>query len=254
MRVAERDETGPSSLQGNRLKTVGIIQPNYIPWRGYFDFIQEVDVFVFLDDVQFTRRDWRTRNRIKLPDGQSRWLTVPVQGGRDQAICDVKIDNSQKWASKHWGALRHSYGKTPHFDRYRDTLEGLYSPGRFEYLVDLNVALTRLICEWLGLSTSFVHSSSLEVDGEKDELLLNIVRKLDADAYLSGPAAQDYILPSLWAEAGVDLRYKDYSGYPEYPQISEPFEPAVTVLDLLFMVGDDAPDYIWGDRRDRPPI
>jgi hypothetical protein len=235
------------------LNTVGIIQPNYIPWRGYFDFIHEVDVFVFLDDVQFTRRDWRTRNKIKLADGKTRWLTVPVQGGRYQAICDVRIDNSQKWARKHWEALRHSYGKTPYFARYRESLEALYAPGRFERLVDLNDALTRQICEWLGLSPSFVHSTSLEVDGEKDDRLLAIVQELDGHAYLSGPVAQDYIRPELWAEAGVELRYKDYAGYPEYPQISEPFEPAVTVLDLLFMVGDDAPSYIWGERRERAP-
>ena len=93
-------------MADNPVKTIGIIQPNYIPWRGYFDFINEVDVFVFLDDVQFTRRDWRTRNKIRMPNGETFWLTVPVTGPRDQLICDVRIDNSQKWAQstgRHYG-------------------------------------------------------------------------------------------------------------------------------------------------------
>jgi hypothetical protein len=232
------------------MRTIGIIQPNYIPWRGYFDFIREVDTFVFLDDVQYTRRDWRNRNRIKLPNGETQWLTVPVLGGRDQLIVDVRIDNSRNWAHKHLEALRHSYSKTPFFNAYRESLESLYAPGRFDRLTDLNAALVRQICEWLGLKTDFVSSSELGAAGTKDDRLLLIVQQLGGDAYLSGPAARSYIRPEIWDAAGIELRYKSYSGYPEYPQISPPFEPAVTVLDLLFMVGHAAPDYIWGRHRD----
>ena len=231
------------------MTTIGIIQPNYIPWRGYFDFIRDVDVFVFLDDVQYTRRDWRSRNRIKLVNGETRWLTVPVLGGRDQRVQDVRIDNSQNWSRKHLEALRHSYSKSPFYSTYAETIEALYQPNRFDLLVDLNLAFTREICGWLGLSRKLVRASNLACDGVKDDRLLAIVQRLGGDAYLSGPAAQSYIRPELWSDAGVELRYKDYAGYPDYPQISQPFEPAVTILDLLFMVGDDAPDYIWGQYR-----
>lgn len=231
------------------MRTIGIIQPNYIPWRGFFDFIQEVDVFVFLDDVQYTPRDWRSRNRIKQADGETRWLTVPVSGGRDQLIRDVRIDNTQKWAKKHLEAFRHSYSKAPFFKRYFPALEEFYTPNRYEYLVDLNSDFTRRISGWLGLEPEFFTSSELHVDGVKDDRLLAIVKKLDGQTYLSGPAAEAYISPALWSNARINLLYKDYSGYPEYAQISDPFESAVTVLDLLFMVGPEAPDYIWGKYR-----
>ncbi len=234
------------------MKSVGIIQPNYLPWRGYFDFIHEVDVFVFLDDVQYTPRDWRSRNRVKMPDGSCRWITVPVLGGRDQLIRDVRIDNAQGWQRKHLETLRHSYGKAPWFGEYFPRLEALLIDGGFERLCDLDVALTREIAGWLGISTPVVLASALGTTGTKDDKLLAIVRALEGDDYLSGPAAQDYIAPALWADAGVRLRYKVYSGYPDYAQIAPPFEPAVSVLDLMFMQGPAASDFIWGAHRQRP--
>lgn len=233
-------------------RTVGIIQPNYLPWRGYFDFIHEVDVFVFLDDVQYTPRDWRSRNRVKLPDGSSRWITVPVVGGRDQLIKDVRIDTAQAWQRKHLETLRHGYGKSPYFAHFFPRLEALLLDGGFARLCDLDVALTQAIAGWLGLATPFVLSSSLGTQGAKDHKLLEIVRAVGGNDYLSGPAAQDYIEPTLWAKAGVSLRYKDYGGYPEYAQMAPPFEAAVSIVDLLFMQGPDAPDYIWGQHRQRP--
>ncbi len=231
------------------MTTIGIVQPNYIPWRGYFDFIHEVDVFVFLDDVQYTRRDWRNRNRIKTPNGDTQWLSVPVLGGRDQLIRDVVIDEGQAWARKHLEALRHSYGKTPHFDRYFEELQDHYEPGRYRLLAELDVALVRLVASWLGIGTRFELASQHDAPGAKDDKLLALVRALDGGVYLSGPAARDYIRPQIWADANVELRYKDYAGYPDYAQISEPFEPAVSILDLLFMTGPEAPDYIWGAKR-----
>ena len=143
------------------MKSVGIIQPNYLPWRGYFDFIHEVDVFVFLDDVQYTPRDWRSRNRVKMPDGSCRWITVPVLGGRDQLIRDVRIDNAQGWQRKHLETLRHSYGKAPWFGEYFPRLEALLIDGGFERLCDLDVALTREIAGWLGIGTPVVLASAL---------------------------------------------------------------------------------------------
>ncbi len=233
------------------MKTVGIIQPNYLPWRGYFDFIHEVDVFVLLDDVQYTPRDWRSRNRIRMPDGSCRWITVPVLGGRDQQIRDVLIDDSQAWRHKHLQSLRHSYGRTPWFARYYPPLEAIVGDRGLSRLCDLDVALTRAIAGWLGLTTPLLLASSFATAGSKDDKLLALVRAVGGDEYLSGPAARDYLVPSRWTEAGIALRYKDYDGYADYAQIAAPFEPAISIVDLLFMQGPAAPDYIWGAHRRR---
>jgi hypothetical protein len=232
------------------MRTVGIIQPSYIPWRGFFDFIQEVDVFVFLDDVQYTLRDWRNRNRIKTRDGKTLWLSVPTLGGRNQLIKDVRIDNAQPWQRKHLALMQHNYGKAPCFRRYFGELQGIYAQA-FETLAKLDIELVKRISAWLGIDTEFVVASALGAAGARDDRLLQLVRKLGGDVYLSGPAAKAYMRPEIWAAADIRLAYKDYAGYPEYPQICAPFEPAVTVLDLLFMVGPDAADYIWGKYRKR---
>ena len=234
------------------MRTIGIIQPNYIPWRGFFDFVHEVDVFVFLDDAQYTVRDWRNRNRIRTKQGETIWLTVPTVGGRDQLIKDVKIDDSQPWIRKHLRAIEHNYGQTRNFSEYFELLHEVYTRG-FSSLSDLDIALTRTLSKCLGIETEFVIASTIESESEskKDDKLLQIVKHLQGEAYLSGPAAKAYLCDRLWRDAGVELVYKDYSGYPEYQQISEPFDAAVSVLDLLFMVGEKAPDYIWGEYRQR---
>jgi hypothetical protein len=230
------------------VKRVAIIQPSYIPWRGFFDVIHAVDVFIFLDDVQYTVRDWRNRNRIKTHQGDSIWLSIPVRGGRNQRIADVEIDDSQEWRRRHLEAIRHSYGRCRFFGEYfpglTEALEG--GPSR---LADLDIQLTHRICAWLGCERRFHRSSELAPSGTKDDRLIDLVRKVEGDFYLSGPAARDYIQPEKFRDAGIELAYQDYGGYPVYDQISAPFDPQVTVLDLLFSVGSEAGDYIWGKRR-----
>ena len=103
--------------------TVAMVQSNYVPWKGYFDQINMADLFVFYDDVQFTKEDWRNRNRIKTKDGL-KWLTVPCGSGIDRRICDVRIENS-RWQRKHWEAIRHAYGRAAHFQRHRGLFEEL---------------------------------------------------------------------------------------------------------------------------------
>ena len=228
----------------NAGKTIGIIQPNYIPWRGYFDFINDVDVFVFLDDVQYTRQDWRNRNRVRTRGGQSIWLTVPVLGGINQLIKDARIDTSKNWYEGHLATLTQSYGKAPYFSDYIGRLGSIFFRG-YELLSQLTIDLTTEIAGWLGIQTQFIVASDLGMTGVKDEKLIQIVRKLGGNSYLSGPAAKAYLQPHLWTGAGVQLRFKSYPDYPAYPQIAEPFEPAVSILDLMFMVGPRAPEYIW---------
>jgi hypothetical protein len=230
------------------MKRVAIIQPNYIPWKGYFDIIHAVDTFIFLDDVQYTTRDWRNRNKIKTAQGPMSWLTVPTLGGRNQRICDVKIDDAQRWRRDHIESLRHSYGRTPFFERYFPAFCETLNSGS-PLLAQLDVALTKQISGWLGCNPQYVLASELNAAGSKDDRLIDLVQKVGGTAYLSGPAARDYIRPEAFERAQIELGYHDYSGYPEYRQISEPFDHFVTILDLLFSIGPDAPAYIWGERR-----
>lgn len=230
------------------MPTAAIIQSNYIPWKGYFDIIHDVDVFVFLDDVQFTVRDWRNRNLIKTPAGPQ-WLTIPVGHQRDRRICDVTIGDGG-WAQRHWQTLCRFYARAPHFARYRDFCEELYLRRAWSNLSELNqYCIRRLASEFLGISAVFRDSREFQTAGAGQDRLLCILRQLGAGVYVSGPSAQQYIQRQAFADAGVELRYKDYAGYPEYPQLFGKFEHGVTVLDMLFNLGPEAPDYIWGWRN-----
>jgi hypothetical protein len=223
-----------------------IIQPNYIPWKGYFDIIREVDVFILYDDLQYTDRDWRNRNLIKTENGP-KWLTVPVLGGARQNLREARIDPAQDWKGKHLRLLERNYRKSPFFESVFSRFETVLGQ-KHELLVDLDAALLRDICDWLGIRTRILSSSTIPSSGAKDEKLIDICRKVGADAYLSGPAAKDYIRPELFADAGIALAYKDYSKYPEYPQFFPPFIHGVSILDLLFHTGPEAQEYIWGAK------
>lgn len=226
--------------------SVGVIQPNYIPWRGYFDFISRVDLFLFYDDAQYTRQDWRNRNRIRLKNGQSVWLSVPVKAGIDSLIMDVEIDHSKNWVRKHLDTIQQSYGRAPFFRHYFGRFQEILHDAP-PLLVDLDILLCRQICDWLGIRTELRRTSELGCQGVKDEKLIAMMQAVGGTHYLSGPAAKAYIRPELWQQAGIALDYIDYPAYPAYPQIAEPFDPLVSVLDLLFMVGPEAPRHIWPD-------
>jgi hypothetical protein len=226
---------------------VAVLQSNYIPWKGYFDIVNAVDLFVFYDDLQFTKNDWRNRNRIKTAKGLE-WLSIPVGQDQNRLICEVELKDAA-WQARHWSTLKQNYGKCPHFARYAPFLEDLYLGRRWEKLSELNHHLIRHIAhEWLGCATRFDDSRRYALEGQKLDRLLDLIGKTGAASYLSGPAARDYIEPERVAALGVELRWQDYAGYPEHPQRFGGFEHAVTVLDLLFNTGPDAPWYIWGWR------
>ena len=231
---------------------VAILQSSYIPWKGYFDLIHDVDRFVFYDDVQYTRRDWRSRNRLKSVQG-SAWLSVPTHGDRSQLICEVGFADPG-WQDTHWKTIMHCYGGARHFKRYRDFVADIYLGRRWETLSEFNQESTRRVCrELLGIETEFQDSRSYGAEGAKMNRIMDLVRKTDATTYISGPAARDYLDEAEFRAIGVELVWKDYSGYPEYPQLSAPFEHAVSILDLVFNVGPDAPWHIWGWRDPSMP-
>lgn len=225
-------------------KRVAIVQSCYIPWKGYFDMIRHVDEFILFDDVQFTKRDWRSRNRIKTREG-GMWLTVPVKskGKYLQAIKDTEI-SEPGWHDAHWRTIASQYARAPYFPAYRAELEDLYRGCTDPRLSVINRRLTEGLCRMLGISTKLSWSMDYEVIDGKTERLVSLCRQAGATAYLSGPAARDYIVPSLFEDAGVVLSYMDYSNYPEYPQLYPPFEHGVSVIDLLLSVGPDAPRYM----------
>ncbi len=226
---------------------VAILQSNYIPWKGYFDLIHDVDLFIFYDDVQYTVRDWRNRNRVAV-NGRACWLSIPVGADRNRLICDVQIADSS-WQALHYKTLLQSYARAPNFAHYDPFLRDFYLGTVWKSLSDANQYLIRHIAhEWLGISTRFGQASDYPTSERKQERILHLLRAVGATHYVSGPAARAYLDEGRFAAEGISLEWKDYSGYPEYPQAMSPFEHSVSVLDLLFNVGPVAPWYIWGWR------
>ena len=224
-----------------------ILQPSYIPWRGYFHQIARADVFVFYDDVQYDKHGWRNRNRIKTPNGPQ-WLTIPVHSAgvveNKTPIQEVRIDWKRDWDRKHWASISQAYARAPFFMQYADGLAQCYQK-RYEYLADFTIDLTIHLAGLLGIcATRFVRSSSLEeVQGAKTGRLIQIIQKVGADHYISGPSAQDYLDETMLQANGIRLEYMQYN-YPEYPQLYPPFDNQVSILDLLFMTGAEALKYI----------
>jgi hypothetical protein len=223
---------------------VAILQSSYIPWKGYFDLINAVDEFVLFDDVQFTRRDWRNRNRIKTAAGPA-WLTIPVhnKGHYLDAIKDITISDPS-WPAKHWRTIAASYARAPHFPAYAATVERLYDDCRDTRLSDVNYRWIKAICELLGIRTRLSWSMDYQIVDGKTERLVEICRQAGATVFISGPAAKAYIQPELFDRAGIELRYFSYDGYREYPQLFPPFDHHVSVIDLLFNQGPAAPSYM----------
>jgi len=223
-----------------------ILQPSYIPWRGYFHQIHKADVFIFYDDVQFDKHGWRNRNRVKTHQG-TQWLTIPVHGRgapvQHTPINQVLIDDRQPWNRKHWMTLEQSYNKAPYFKSYAGWLEAIYQDPP-SLLADFTISLTVEISRQIGIQhTRFLRSSSLEALGTKTERLLHILTQLGADHYISGPSARSYLDENAFATAGITLEYMEYN-YPVYEQLYPPYDPQVSILDLMFMTGPDALAYM----------
>lgn len=226
-----------------RRRRAAIVQSSYIPWKGYFDLIRSVDAFILLDNVQFTRRDWRSRNRIKTRDGLA-WLSIPVhtRGLYSQLIQDTTTSDPD-WGRRHWQTIRANYGKAPHFERYADRLAALYehpSPR----LSEVNHAFITTICDMLDITTQITWSSEYAMRHAPSERLIDLCRAVGATEYLSGPSASNYLDVAALEAAGIAVRFADYSGYPDYPQPHGPFEHAVSVLDLLFCTGPRALEFM----------
>jgi hypothetical protein len=225
-------------------KTIAVVQSNYIPWKGYFDLINSVDQFILYDDVQYTSRDWRNRNTIKSPDGLI-WLSIPVQGKGKyfQKIKDTVVADD-KWARQHWRSIVHNYSKAKYFSDYKELFQELYLRSEDKFLSQINYRFINAICRMLGISTVISWSMDFHLSGEKTERLVDLCRQAEATNYISGPSAKAYLDEELFSRQCVAVSYIDYSGYPEYRQLYPPFEPAVSIIDLIFNAGPDAIKYM----------
>jgi hypothetical protein len=227
-------------------KRVAIVQSCYIPWKGYFDLINLCDEFILYDDVQYTRRDWRNRNVIKTRAGVQ-WLTIPidVKGRYHQRVCDA-VAQDDAWRTQHWRSLLANYARAAHFPDYASALEDLYLHCDERLLSTINHRFLSAICGWLGIDTRVTWSMdySCEPGLRKTERLIALCQRAGAGQYLSGPAARAYIDEDAFRRAGIELQYMDYSGYSEHSQQFPPFVHEVSVLDLLFNEGTQAPRFM----------
>jgi len=223
---------------------VGALQPGYLPWAGFFDQVFHADLFILYDDLDYTRKSWRNRNRIKGPQGPL-WLTVPVRGGSGRKIHEVRVDNRENWRDRHWRTLEHCYARAPYFSRYREPFREIYRQ-EWENLCELDVRLIETLLDALGIRTEVVRSSRLDLEQgfqktrPTDHLatrrVVHFMEVLGAKRFLEGQAGRNYLREDILREAGITVRYQAYAHRP-YAQRFGPFVPHLSAVDLLFNCG-----------------
>jgi hypothetical protein len=224
-------------------KKIAILQSNYIPWKGYFDIINSVDEFIIYDEVQYTKNDWRNRNVIKTANGPA-WLTIPVRQERTgQLIKDTKIADA-RWGKKHWSTISQNYSKAKYFKAYKEIFEEIYLNPKSDLISDVNLSFIKAVNNILKIDTLIKSSADFDVVGGQTERLLNICKACDAGVYLSGPAAKEYFDEKLAHDYGIELEWMDYSNYVAYPQLHGEFEHGVSILDLIFNMGENSIGYM----------
>ena len=223
-------------------KKIAISQSNYIPWKGYFDFISRVDEFVLYDDVQYTRRDWRNRNKIKMENGL-KWLTIPVTAGYHDAINEVLVADST-WHVKHWNKIHQNYKNAPYYKEFSDHIKRLYQAVPSEKLSEINHHFLDGINRLLDIDTPLSWSMEYKKEGNKTERLISICKQAGADIYITGPSARNYMDVNLFNENDIEVKWMNYENYKPYLQMYGEFEHNVTILDLLFHTGRDARKYM----------
>ena len=211
-------------------------QPVYLPWVGLFHKIALSDVFCSFDDVQYLKKDWNSRNKIKTVSGPI-WLTVPVlsTGYRERKIREIEIDNSSDWRRRHWKSIYLNYKKAPYFNKYADYFEEVYRTD-WKYLADLNETMLKWFLKELGIEVDFQKASALAFEGHKSDLVLDMCKKMGADLYIFGTLGKDYADEERFAQAGIKVYFQDYK-HPVYPQSFGDFIPYMSVIDVLFHCG-----------------
>lgn len=216
------------------MNSIAVLQPSYLPWLGFFEQMMSVDTFVFYDDAQYTKNDWRNRNRLKSKDGFV-WLTIPVNGSTSLQIREVKIDGRQNWQVKHKKTITQLYSKAPFFEEVSTILEPLWVR-KYVFLLDAIVDSISVVAKYLSIDTKVMFSSEIGATGDKNEKLVNMCKTLGARNYYSGAAAQDYLDSVLFAKNGIEVAFQHYN-HPEYQQMHGNFISHLSIVDLLFNCG-----------------
>ena len=218
------------------MTTVAISQSNYLPWKGYFQLISKVDVFVFYDTVDFTKRDWRSRNKILGPNG-FQWLTIPVGSNRGKSIQEVLLPEGE-WRKNHLETIRRNYSKSPYIEDVLKIVSSVYEDISIHTLSNFNQSLIRRISDYLGIKTIFRNASEFSQEGDRVERLISICDQLGATTYLSAPAAKDYI-GDEFEESGFMLQWMEYGPFEEYEQNVDTFSDYVSIIDTIAALGPD---------------
>lgn len=229
------------------MSKLAILQPSYIPWIGYFEQIANVDIFVFYDDVQYTKNDWRNRNRIKTQNGES-WLSVPVKASTKKKISEVMVDDTKAWRIKHLKTLKQFYSKSKYFKDIYPLLEKNINSNT-NSISDLSIIIIKDISKYLELDTKFYLSSNLDVAGDKNTRLINICKHFNVSTYYSGTAAKEYVDAELFLKNNIELMFQDYK-HPKYKQLHGEFLPYLSIIDLLFNYGRKSLKIIQGGSID----
>lgn len=228
------------------------MQPTYLPWSGFLALMDKVDTFVYYDDVQLSHQSWQQRNRIKTSQGV-RWLTIPIVRQEFQRICDVKINYNTDWQRKHWETIEQSYSKAPYFNLYAPYISDIYRVKWF-LLSDFNIYVIKILSMLTEIKIPVIYnSSSIFTEGSKTDRLISLLKNLGDKEYISAPAAKNYIEPEKFEKAGIKLTWFEYE-HPIYPQIRGEFISYLSVLDLLFNVGEKSVEYIRSGIRNSEEV
>lgn len=227
-----------------------ILQPMYIPWMGYFGMMQQADIFIFHDDIEFVRQSWQRRNQIKVPEnnGGSKWLSVPIEKDQGQNINEVRINNNIDWQDDHWAEIKSAYSEeavpyggehAEYFEDYANVIREIYQKD-WEYLSNLTTTTVEILAEQIGVGDLEIRSTSeMDVSGDKTDRVINILNTVGADEYISGPGAKDYLDVDSFRANGISLYWHEFT-HPEYPQPYGEFQSHMSAIDFLFNVGPDS--------------
>lgn len=225
------------------MTTIAILQPHFLPWLGYFDLINRVDSFVYLDDVQYISREWKNRNKIrKTPNSNEHsWLSVPVDGkATRKKIREVQVNKNQNWVNDHLQKIKNTYLNSPQFDFFFPIIKNWYqSVETIENLSLLNKHIINEVCKFIDVQTKFIDSTNLDAQGAKDQKLLNICLKLNAKTLIANNKTAEYANKEKFLEKNVNFITQDFT-HPNYNQYNKnekiSFMPFLSIVDVCFNV------------------
>jgi hypothetical protein len=232
------------TIKPSTTKDVAILQSNYIPWIGYFSIISKVDLFIFHDDLQYTKNDWRNRNKILL-NGEGTWISIPVGISEKRQINEVKLNDS-KWQKKHFNLIKENYQKAPFYKEFIPLFEFFYLEKKWDTLSELNQTFIKTIAtEIFNLKTRFDNSEKYNLTLKGANRVIELLQKTKATSYLSGPSAINYLSDQNFKGTGIELKWMDYGYLKSYKQFnSNEFVANLSVIDMIFNIGENAKDYL----------